>query len=97
MKPLILLLLTLLTACGSVPAKAPPPVFTCPDACETPCVGADGDTGLRWEGNPEDAAAWDELGGSVLDQLIQKLRTCEVNRKTCAKCIQNAKDQGIIQ
>ena len=97
MKQLTLLLLLGLTACAGRQVKVEPPTFACPDACATPCVAENGDTGIRWEADPDSPEAWDDLAGSVLDLLVQKLRTCEVNRSTCNKCIQNLKDQGVIQ
>lgn len=98
MKPLTAaLLLLLLTACRTDPIRPEPPTLSCPDICKVPCVAENGDTGVRWEADPADPDAFDDLAGNVIDALTQKLRRCEVSRATCHKCLNNLRDQGIIQ
>lgn len=69
----------------------------CDSICFMPCVGEDGDTGVRWEGDPQDARTFDALGGEVVPALGEKLRTCEVRRKACATCLQRLEREGVIR
>ena len=76
---------------------APPVAAGCSSLCETPCVGADGDTGIRWDGSPVDAAAWDALADRTTFLLADALRQCETHRRACAQCLDNLREQGVIQ
>jgi hypothetical protein len=69
----------------------------CDSICFTPCVDAKGDTGVRWEGDPQDPGAFDALGGDVVPQLTEKLRTCEVRRRSCAVCLERLQREGVIR
>jgi hypothetical protein len=97
----LLMLLVLATAgfgsCG-VRKDAPPPVVAqCDAMCYLPCVDEHGDTGVRWEGEPDKADTLDALGGEVVPQLAEKLRTCETRRKACALCLDRLQHEGVIQ
>lgn len=84
----------LLTSCGSgVRGRVP---AGCDAMCFAPCVGADGDTGVRWEADPADPGAFDALGGDVTPALAGKLRTCELRRRACAECLQRLDKHGVI-
>jgi hypothetical protein len=69
----------------------------CHPACYQPCIGEDGDTGIRWDGSPTDPAAFDRLTEEVLPALVEKLRTCEQRRKSCDVCLTRLDDAGVIQ
>lgn len=87
-----------LVGCGQVPPDQVRPVFAqCADLCYQPCVAADGDTGVRWEGAPTDPAAWDVLGEQVTEQLAAKLRSCDVRRRACVQCLERLDAQGVIR
>lgn len=90
-----------LVACsqGSGSTKMPPPVAAlCDDAvCRNPCVGEDGDTGIRWDGTPTDPAAFDALVADVVEPLGAKLRSCELARKSCQQCLDRLIEAGVIQ
>lgn len=84
---------------GSGTTKEPPAVLAqCEDAvCRAPCVGEDGDTGIRWDGSPVDPAAFDALLDDVIEPLAGKLRTCETRRKACVQCLDRLKEAGVIR
>jgi hypothetical protein len=69
----------------------------CESICFMPCVTEDGDTGVRWDAEPGDAAAFDALGGEVVPLLGEKLRTCEVRRRACATCLERLEREGVIR
>jgi hypothetical protein len=69
----------------------------CDSICFVPCVGDGGDTGVRWEGDPQDPHAFDALGGEVVPVLGEKLRTCEVRRRACAQCLEHLQHEGVIR
>jgi hypothetical protein len=69
----------------------------CNAICYAPCVDAAGDTGVRWEADPESAEAWDVLGEDVTDQLATKLRTCETRRGACVQCLERLEAEGVIR
>lgn len=95
---LVLALVAALAACqAGVPARPPGPVTAhCDALCFAACVEADGDTGVRWQGEPVDPAAWDALGDDVVDQLTQKLRSCEVRRRACVQCLDRLERERVI-
>ena len=85
----------LLAACDEFRRGEPVPA-QCNAMCFAPCVGEDGDTGVRLRADPENAEAWDELGGEVIGALATKLRACEVNRKACDQCLQRLEKRKVI-
>lgn len=97
MKILLAVLLLLLTACGKEYVRPDPVNAGCDQQCFVPCVKEDGDTGLRWTANPDDASAWDALYDEITNPLAAMLRTCEVRRRSCVQCLQHLKDEKVIQ
>jgi hypothetical protein len=94
---LVALALTLLTGClGPARPEVKPVQSQCADLCYVPCVEADGDTGVRWEGDAEDPAAWDGLADDTTAVLSGKLRQCEVARRACTRCLDRLEAQGVI-
>lgn len=96
----IALYAVLLVGCaqGSGSTKQPPPIAAqCEETlCRNPCVGEDGDTGIRWDGTPTDPAAFDALLGDVIEPLGEKLRTCEERRRSCVQCLDRLREAGVI-
>ncbi|EPG5379788.1 TPA: hypothetical protein UN285_000412 [Stenotrophomonas maltophilia] len=82
----------LLAGCGRITRPVP---AQCNEICLLPCT-VNGDAGVRWEADPNNAEAWDELGGEVVPTLIGKLQTCEVRRGACVQCLQRLDKAGII-
>jgi hypothetical protein len=99
MRALILAAGAVLLLCGfpgcNVRPNAPIPA-QCDAVCFVPCVGKDEDTGVRVTGNPDDAGTWDEIGGDALDTLARKLRTCDVGREACVKCLNRLDKAKVI-
>lgn len=89
----------LLAGCqGSSPSDLRPPVSAqCGDRCFVPCVEEDGDTGIRWDGSPVEAEAWDRLASDVTVPLADRLRVCDQHRQDCVDCIERLKKSGVIQ
>lgn len=96
MKRLIFLIL-LLTGCESVPIAPPAPLAQCNQMCFTPCVEENGSTGIVWEATGEDAKDWDFLAGSVVVDLVAKLKQCDKGRDSCVKCLKRLQDENIIK
>lgn len=88
-----LLAVPLLAACGRNTRPVP---AQCNAVCFAPCA-ADGDTGVRWEADPNNPAAWDALGGEVVPALADKLRVCEVRRQACEQCLQRLEAAKVIK
>ena len=84
----------LLAACSRNTRPVPAP---CNPACFLPCVAANGDSGVRWEADPNGPAAWDVLGGEVVPALADKLRVCEVRRLACAQCLRRLEKAKVIK
>lgn len=83
--------------CG-VRSTPPEPVLAqCDAKCYTPCVGPDGDTGLRWTGDPAVAATWDAIGNEVIPAAGEKIRACEASRKACQQCLDRLQKNGVIR
>lgn len=91
--------LVLLTGCpGPAQDEIRPPVAAqCEDRCFEPCLKEGEDTGIRWDGSPVEAEAWDRLVDGGLFPLADKLRQCEVNRRACTQCLDRLKKAGVIQ
>lgn len=96
MRGLLLAAVLLLPACDEFRRGEPMPA-QCNAMCFQPCVGEDGDTGVRWEADPADPAALDGLGGEVIPALTEQLRTCELRRKACHQCLQRLDKQKVIE
>lgn len=92
-RPLLLLVILLLSACSSMKGAIP---AQCNAMCFQPCVSKDGDTGVRWDAKEADPGAWDALVGDVTIQMATKLRTCEVRRQSCTQCLERLRDQNLI-
>lgn len=76
---------------------APPVQAQCEETqCRNPCVGEDGDTGVRWDGTPTDPAAFDALVDDVVEPLADLLRQCEVRRKACQQCLDRLREADVI-
>lgn len=73
------------------------PVADADDRCYQACTPSLTDTGVRWEADPEDPAAWDALGAVVVPQLIRKLLACEAARQSCAGFINDLKHRKVIK
>lgn len=91
-------LVLVLGACQSArpPDRAGAVAAQCNPICYAPCVAEDGDTGVRWEGDPAHAEAWDVLGEQVTEQLAAKLRSCDVRRRACVQCLERLQRAGVI-
>ena len=50
----------------------------------------------RWEGDPNDAATWDNLGDDTLNASRAETRGCEVRRKALDQCLRRLAQQGVI-
>jgi hypothetical protein len=83
-------------SCSTAPAKPGPVDPECDLAGFVACTTEEGDTGVRWEGDPNQAGTIDALGEAVIPALSEKLRTCETRRKALAQCIQRLEDQKVI-
>lgn len=69
----------------------------CNQICFLPCVAENGDSGVRWEADPYNPAAWDDLGGEVVPALADKLRVCEVRRQGCEQCLKRLDKAKVIE
>lgn len=67
----------------------------CEAVCFLPCT-VNGDTGVRWEADPNDPQAWDELAGGTTEVLATKLRTCDARRGACVQCLRRLHRHGVI-
>lgn len=50
----------------------------------------------KWEGDPESADAWDNLGDDTLAASRAETRTCEVRRKALEQCLLRLEKQRVI-
>lgn len=91
--------LSALPGCATVAKLVPrePILAQCDAKCYTPCVAADGDTGIRWDGSPTDPAMFDRLADQVTLPLADRLRACDVNRQACTQCLDRLKSAGVIR
>lgn len=90
-------LVLLLTGATCQRRAAVPVPAQCNAICFSPCVDASGDTGIRWEADPNDPAAFDALGGDVTPALSDKLRTCDKRREACVQCLRRLDDRRVIR
>lgn len=51
---------------------------------------------VRWEGDPNDAATWDNLGGETVPALRSKLGESEVHRKACEQGLRRLDKAKVI-
>lgn len=51
----------------------------------------------RVTADPAAADAWDNIGGDVVGQLADKLRTCDARRKACEQCLRRLDAKNVIQ
>lgn len=65
--------------------------------CYIPCTPSLTDTGVRWEADPENPEAWDELGEGVVPKLSEMALTCEQRRQACADFLQSLKRRGVYR
>lgn len=79
-----------------LPPTREPVIAQCDAMCYTPCVNADGSTGIQWDGTPVDPAMWDSLASDVTFTLADKLRQCDVQRKACVQCLNRLEAQKVI-
>lgn len=86
--------LVLLAGCTQHLQRVP---AQCDVMCFRPCVDAGEDTGVRVAADPGAADAWDNIGGDVVGQLADKLRTCDVRRKACEQCLRRLDAKNVIQ
>lgn len=105
MRRLLLAPVLVVTLCGATcqhRGERPPPAADAPAMCFQPCTTKDGsleDTGVRWEGDPKDPAAWDALADpqdGTVGQLRGKLLTCEARRQACAGFINDLHTRGVL-
>lgn len=75
--------------------RTDPVPAACNAICFSPCT-VDGDTGVRWEADPNDPAALDALGQTVVPALAARLRTCDTRREACAQCLRRLDDANVI-
>ena len=95
--PFAALLVFVLAGFGSCQPRPTAPVADANAECYRPCTPSLTDTGVRWQGDAEDPAAWDDLATDTLKTLRTKLLTCESRRQECAGFIQDLKDRGVIR
>lgn len=94
-----MMLVLVLCAFGSCQRRGGAPIADAGAMCYQPCTPSLTETGVVWEGDPEDPAMWDRLGedGGVIPQLSGKLLTCEARRQECAGFINSLKKRGVIR
>lgn len=85
----------MLSGCAAAPSAGPVPAL-CDARCLAPCVGRQGDTGVRWKAKADDPAAFDDLGETVIPALAEKLRGCELRRHACEQCLRRLERRGVI-
>lgn len=93
----LLLVLVLTGATCQRRGEAPP--ADAPAMCYQPCTPSLTDTGVRWEGDPDDPATWDRLADpqdGTVGILRGKLLTCEAKRQACAGFITDLKARGVL-
>jgi hypothetical protein len=50
----------------------------------------------KWEGDPADPKAWDQLAGETLPASREETRTCETRRKALEQCLRRLDKQHVI-
>jgi len=91
MRLLILLIaLALLTGCPLVKQAKPVPALI--DAtCFQPVVDD-----VRWEGDPNDPSAWDNLAGETVPALREKVATADKHREACVMGLKRLEKAKVI-
>lgn len=100
MRALLLAGLLVLILCGATCQRRPTaPVADVDPECRHSWVKSVDplDTGVRWEGDPEDPAAWDALGRDVVKKLTEKLAGSERSRLACVGYIDDLHGRGITR
>lgn len=95
---MVTLLVVVLSGCGLIPQryKSEPVPAQCDAMCYVPCIGKDGDTGIRVEGSPYNAQTWDEIGELLSGPVREKIEQCDVRRESCVKCLQRLNKEKVI-
>lgn len=86
-----------LAGCRSTADRELAPVADADRECYARCTPSLTDTGVRWDVDPEDPAAWDVLGDEVVRELSGTLLACERRRQACAHFIDALKQRGVIR
>lgn len=87
---LALPLALLLTGCPLVKQAKPVPALI--DAtCFQPVVDD-----VRWMGDPDDPATWDNLGGEVVPALRAKVATADTHREACVMGLKRLEKAKVI-
>ncbi|MGO1000747.1 hypothetical protein [Lysobacter sp. CA196] len=94
-RPVVAALAIVLAGCAAAPRAGAFPAL-CDTRCLAPCIGPQGDTGVRWESAPDDPAGFDALGETVIPVLAEKLRRCELHRQACEQCLRRLDKQSVI-
>lgn len=94
---LALLLVLVLTGWTACQRRGDAPVADVDPECRKVCTPSLEDTGVRWEGDPEDPAMWDRLGKDVVNALAQRLLQCEKRRRACEGFIDDLHERGTIR
>ena len=97
MRPLFAIVMVLALTGASCQHRSEAPVGDANPICFIPCTPSLTDTGVRWEADPEDPKAWDELGDVTLPTLARQSLTCEARRQACADFIQSLKRRGVYR
>lgn len=91
------MLLVLVLSGASCQRRPVAPVGDAAAICYAACTPSLLDTGVRWEAEPEDPAAFDELGETVVPLLGGKLLACEARRQACVDFLQALKRRGVYR
>lgn len=86
-----------LTGCKSTPFRLGAVDAHTDARCFQACVSDNGDTGVRWDGDPNKPDMIDVLADSVVIQLATKLRQCETSRKACVQSLERLEASKVIR
>lgn len=94
-----LLLVLALAGFGSCQRRSEAPIADASPECYRAAVPSidPPDTGVRWQVDPEDPAAFDVLAETVIPALIQRALAGERSRQACAGFINDLKKRGVIR
>jgi hypothetical protein len=91
MRPLLALpLALLLTGCPLVKQAKPVPALI-----DATCFQSVVDY-VRWEGDPNDPKAWDNLAGETVPALREKVGTADNHREACVMGLKRLEKLGVI-